>query len=184
MNIKVLLVVCSLGGFLLLMFLGFLWWNAEASGMAAMIQLVRTRFPSVTQITTDDLASWLEDPDRPQPILLDVRTQEEYDVSHLSEAHQIDPDSRAADVLRLIGNEQPVVVYCSVGYRSSQLAKRLKKAGFENVVNLEGSIFAWASEDRKLVSDGKPTSNVHPYNQTFGKLLPPRNRAASPNVKR
>jgi len=70
-----------------------------------------------------------------------------------------------------------MVVYCSVGWRSSALAQRLLKHGVTNVANLEGSAFAWANEGRPLEAAGKPATKVHPYNSTFGKLLRPERRA-------
>lgn len=44
---------------------------------------VRAKYPSVHQISTDKLAAWLADTSRPAPILLDVRTEVEFAVSHL-----------------------------------------------------------------------------------------------------
>ena len=76
-----------------------------------------------------------------------------------------------------------MVVYCSVGYRSSRLVARLQQAGCTNVFNLEGSIFQWANEDRRLERDGQPVKEVHPYNRTFGQLLRPEHRATAPPVK-
>lgn len=53
------------------------------------------------------------------------------------------------DPLKLLADIKPdshIVVYCSVSYRSSILARRLQDMGFTNVYNLEGSIFKWANE--------------------------------------
>jgi rhodanese-related sulfurtransferase len=139
---------------------------------------VRTKFPRVPQLTTAQLAAWLADTNRPRPVLLDVRPQSEFAISHLPGARQVDPNARPADIRRLLPTPQaPVVVYCSVGWRSSALGERLIKDGLTNVANLEGSLFAWANEDRPLEADGKPASRVHPYNRTFGKLLRPEKRA-------
>jgi 3-mercaptopyruvate sulfurtransferase SseA len=66
-----------------------------------------------------------------------------------------------------------------VGYRSSELATRLQRAGQTNVTNLEGSIFQWANEGRALEASGKPATRVHPYNEKFGRLLKPELRASS-----
>ena len=55
---------------------------------------VRHDFPTVRRIDSQHLSQWLSDPHRAQPILLDVRTQEEYDVSHLHDAQRVEPGSR------------------------------------------------------------------------------------------
>lgn len=149
----------------------------SAAALEAMKQLVRSKFPTVRQLSTEELAKWLADTNQPAPVLLDVRKPEEFAVSHLPGAKRIDPSAKPAEVLSSIPTNRPVVVYCSVGYRSSELATRLLEAGFTNVSNLEGSIFQWANEDRPLEKDGKPATTVHGYNDTFGKLLKPERRA-------
>lgn len=145
--------------------------------LAKMIVLVREKFPAVKQLSTTNLAAWLADPSRPQPQLLDVRTPKEFAVSHLPGAQLISPDAKAQDVLAKLDRKRPVVVYCSVGYRSSKLAERLQAAGLAQVMNLEGSIFAWANEDRALEKGGRPATQVHPYNKRYGQMLKPERRA-------
>jgi len=138
---------------------------------------VRARFPGVAQLSTSELASWLADTNRVPPLLLDVRTKPEFALSHLPAAHQVDPGTGAAAVRARVPTNRPIVVYCSVGWRSSELATRLAKAGITNVFNLEGSIFAWANEHRPLeAAEGQPVTRVHPYNSTFGRLLRPEVR--------
>jgi len=137
---------------------------------------VRAQFPDVPQITTRELGDWLAATNRPPPVLLDVRTPAEFRMSHLPGARRVDPGARLTAVSPLLPTNRPVVVYCSVGWRSSELAHQLRQAGHTNVVNLEGSVFAWANEDRPLETEGHPASRVHPYNSTFGRLLRPDRR--------
>lgn len=140
--------------------------------------VVRARFPGVSQLSTTNLAAWLADTNRARPLLLDVRTEAEFRVSHLPGARRVDPDAKAAELRALLATTNtPVVVYCSVGWRSSALAERLLKAGQTNVSNLEGSIFGWSNEGRPLEADTGPATRVHPYNRTFGRLLQPALRA-------
>ncbi|MFM7100362.1 MAG: rhodanese-like domain-containing protein [Verrucomicrobiota bacterium] len=171
--------------FSLLLLLGRSLWavvRAEdpATGLEHWKKTVRTRFPEVRQLSVAELAAWLADTNRVPPQLLDVRTAPEFAVSHLPGARQVDPRSPAPDLLRSLDRTRPVVVYCSVGWRSSDLATRLQQSGCTNVLNLEGSAFAWASEGRTLVSSNGATRRVHPYNETFGRLLRPENQAAVP----
>jgi hypothetical protein len=49
------------------------------------------KFRDVKWIVTKDLARWREDPAQPQAVLLDARTEAEYEVSHLQGARRIDP---------------------------------------------------------------------------------------------
>ena len=67
--------------------------------------------------------------------------------------------------------EAPIVVYCSVGYRSAGVAQALRRQGFKDVVNLKGSIFRWANEGRPVFRSGRMVAAVHPYDASWGTLL-------------
>ena len=139
-------------------------------------RLTSRKFPIVEWITTKELAGWLEDPLKPQPIILDARTEAEYAVSHLKNAQRIDP-YHSNLVVSAESKDTPIAVYCSVGYRSARIAQQLKQAGFSHVYNLEGSLFKWANEERPIYTDDHITRLVHPYNQHWGRLLKPKYRA-------
>ncbi len=161
-----------------LLFCGFCGVSLGDEGaFDEMKQIIRKRFPQVSQVSTAELAAWLQNKSRAQPILLDVRTAEEFRVSHLRGAIQVDPSAKAADLGPVVSSGRPVVTYCSVGYRSSAVAERLVKAGVPQVQNLEGSIFQWANEGRPLEAEGKPVAKVHPYNSKYGKMLDEAKRA-------
>ena len=126
---------------------------------------IAKEFPNVKSIGTAELGKA-----EPRPVLLDVRTAAEFDMSHLAGARRVDPD--AATVA--LPKDTPIVTYCSVGYRSAKFALRLKDAGFTDVRNLEGSIFQWANEGRPI----EPGAKVHPYDKKWGVLLNPKVRGA------
>ncbi|PAX60420.1 rhodanese-like domain-containing protein [Brunnivagina elsteri] len=84
--------------------------------------LIKLKFPKVQQISIQELAEWLANTNTNQKIeplhLLDVRTQEEYTVSHLQNAERVD-FNKSDWVNRLsISLDTAIVVYCSIGYRS------------------------------------------------------------------
>jgi rhodanese-related sulfurtransferase len=132
---------------------------------------LRTRFPKVEWISTSDLAAWLADKNRPAPLLLDVRTPEEWEVSHLPGARRVDPNASVDNAVAGVPKDKPIVTYCAVGYRSGEMANRLRAAGFTNVRNLEGSIFEWANDHRPLVRGSERVRTVHPYSTFWGRLL-------------
>jgi rhodanese-related sulfurtransferase len=132
---------------------------------------LKHRFPKVEWISTQELADWLADKRRPAPLLLDVRTPEEWNVSHLAGARRVDPNAAVESAVAGISKETPIVTYCAVGYRSGDMATKLRAAGFTDVRNLEGSIFEWANEHRPLVRDDQHVNVVHPYNSLWGRLL-------------
>ena len=140
---------------------------------------ITKEFPSVKKVGTADLAKELDSQQR--PVLLDVRTAAEFEVSHLPGAQHVDPEADAAAVK--LAKEASIVTYCSVGYRSARFAERLQKAGFRSVRNLEGSIFQWANEGRPLVDARGPATTVHPYDRKWGVLLEASRRANVPDAK-
>lgn len=144
--------------------------------MEATLAWVRQEFPAVPRLQPAELAAWLHDTNRPQPELLDIRTPEEFATSHLSGAVQVSPNIRVKDLIRRFGTDKPLVLYCSVGYRSSQLADALIGSGRKNVFNLEGSIFAWANAAFPLERDGRLVREVHPYSRSYLQLLRPEHR--------
>lgn len=132
----------------------------------AIKALIRVQFPSVQTLSIAALADWTEQDAR--PLLLDARTLAEYQVSHLPNARLAPSD---LSELRQLEPSQPIVVYCSVGYRSAKLATKLQAKGFEPVFNLEGSIFAWANAGYPVYQGNQQVNCVHPYNAIWGKLL-------------
>ncbi len=140
-------------------------------------QTVRNKFPSVTQLSTNDYAAWMKDPNRKKPLLLDARKPEEFSVSHLRYALNVADEPQIVEVLKGYPKDSPIVAYCSVGYRSSVLVEKLKSQGYTNVVNLEGSIFQWANEGRPVFQNEQPVNQVHQFDKKWGELLKPELRA-------
>jgi rhodanese-related sulfurtransferase len=151
---------------------------AQGVGWTLVNWKVHHDFPGIRRIEPQQLADWLNDKGRGQPVLLDVRTKPEYEVSHIHGARRVDPEA-TANAINLPKNE-PIVTYCSVGYRSGGFAKKLQDAGYTNVQNMAGSIFQWANEGRAVERDGHRVNKVHPYNSTWGTLLKPELRADIP----
>lgn len=141
----------------------------RAETLDSIKQTIRKRFPTVPQLSTAALAAWLSDTNRPQPLLVDARAPKEFAVSHLRGARNL---ATVASVQSAApAPAPPVVVYCSVGYRSSALAAQLQRAGFTNVVNLEGSIFQWANEGRTLYRGTNVVRDMHGYSRQWGEML-------------
>jgi len=160
----------------------FLNWRSLA--FKIIKRLTTHLFPAVEWTTTEELAQWLNDPVKPQPLVLDARSEAEYAVSHLKEAEHIDPDHPNLAAFSGVSQDTPIVVYCSVGYRSAGVASQFGQVGFSQVYNLEGSIFQWANEGRSVFKDGDSTMLVHPYDALWGRLLKPQYRALLTHVEK
>ena len=174
------LICRTLPPMLLLSLFGATTGCEQQLGWSTVESTIRSQYPDVRQLSTDSLAAWLNEPDVQESVLLDVRQEEEYTVSHLPGAIQVDPDTEGLAFLEDVPKIAPVVTYCSVGYRSSAFSKRLMEAGYTDVWNLEGSIFRWANEGRPVYRNGRPVAEVHPYNKLWGTLLADSLRAYEP----
>lgn len=144
----------------------------------SLLVTIRRKFPGVRQLSTRELADWLANTNRPAPVLIDARHPREFAVSHLPGARHA--TSTTAVRALALPPHQPLVVYCSVGYRSSALAEKLAQAGFTQVANLEGSIFAWANEGRPVFRGTNAVPAVHPYDAKWGQLLDQRHHPTPP----
>jgi hydroxyacylglutathione hydrolase len=85
--------------------------------------------------------------------LLDVRTPQEWDEGHLPGALYLFLGDLPKK-LRDLNPDEPVVVYCASGYRSSLAASRLQANGFGKVQNVPGSYTAWTAAQLPVA---KPT---------------------------
>ncbi len=151
---------------------GWWWYGPRHKPTRQQVNAMIARdFPQVAQIDVHHLAAWLHDPHRKPPILLDVRSRPEYAVSHLHDARWIDTAAPVSKAMAGVSRTEPIVTYCSVGYRSSAYAQRLLKDGFTNVRDLKGSIFQWANDKLPVYRDGRVVHQVHPYNHYWGCLL-------------
>lgn len=104
--------------------------------------------------------------------IADAREFEEYQVSHIPGAEYVGYKKFSTDKLNGVSKDTPIVLYCSVGYRSEKIGEKLQKAGYTNVYNLYGSIFEWVNEGNPVVDAlDKPTNKVHTYNKKWSQWL-------------
>lgn len=111
-------------------------------------------------------------------ILLDIREADEFAISHIAGARRIDPEMSTEILLTLLPKDltdKTIIMYCSVGRRSSALAARAKAhllaKGAADIVNLEGGIFGWHNEKRPLTSASGSTDYIHPYNDYWNRWV-------------
>ncbi|MBF1163771.1 rhodanese-like domain-containing protein [Dechloromonas agitata] len=97
------------------------------------------------QIRARQLAEWLADDNRPDPVLLDVREPWELDLCQLAGTQHI-PMHLVPVRCDDIDPNRDVVVICHHGGRSMQVAMFLERKGFRSVHNLMGGVEAWAAE--------------------------------------
>lgn len=163
---------------LLLLFGGVLLASSPRTALGLVTVLVNRSHADVPVEDAWALDDWLADPRRRKPLLVDVRTAAEWEVSHLPGARSVPQPDAAAAPFADLPRSTPIVVYCSVGWRSAKAVRTLRAAGFTEVRNLSGGIFVWANRGHRMVRpDGRRATLVHPYTSNWGRLLDPRVRA-------
>lgn len=107
-------------------------------------------------------------------IFLDARELEEYQVSHLPESIWVGYDDFSLKRLNGVNKKQPIVVYCSVGYRSERIAQRLLEQGYLKVSNLYGGIFEWVNKGGPVCNQNGNTTAIHTYNKEWSRWVTDR----------
>ena len=76
-------------------------------------------------------------------IILDVRTQEEFEEKHIVGAINIPNEAIGSDdIPELPDKDQLIFVYCRSGNRSKQASEKLAKLGYTNIIEF-GGINSW-----------------------------------------
>ena len=96
------------------------------------------------QVSPEEAAAMMEE--ETDYIILDVRTQEEYETAHIPGAICIPNETIGTeDIPELPDKEQLILVYCRSGNRSKQASEKLAKQGYTNIVEF-GGINSWTGE--------------------------------------
>lgn len=147
----------------------YFFMKTERGFRFVLDRMYRKEFPNVKLVEPEELAA--EMAGASPPVLLDIRAPQEYAVSHLNEARLVAPATFSPATLSGLKKDTPIVVYCSVGYRSGTIAGTLADMGFRNVRNLYGGIFLWFNQERPVFSAGLPVERIHVYDRRWGQFV-------------
>ena len=90
-----------------------------------------------------------------RPLVLDVRTDDEWREGHLPGALHI-MGGYLPERVDEVPRDRPLVVMCGSGYRSTIAASVLERAGFTDITNLTGGMKAWKDAGLDTTQDGSP----------------------------
>ena len=79
-----------------------------------------------------------------KPVLLDVRTQSEYNDGHIRDAINISHDQilKRPQLVAEYKDSQ-IVVFCRSGVRASKVIEMLEGLGFKGIIDIDGDMLAW-----------------------------------------
>lgn len=153
---------------LLLMVGGILFWgsilaqtNVNSGAYGFMLKTLLSH--TVPEVSVPEAAT------AETALFLDAREANEHEVSHIRGARFIGYDNFDIASLSDIPKDQPIIVYCSVGYRSEKVSEQLLAAGYTDVANLYGGIFEWKNQGHEVVTpEGEVTEKVHAFSRSWG----------------
>lgn len=122
-------------------------WLATATAVLAALIVVyemRARSESQVAVSPQELIRLMNQ----GALLLDLRSQEQYQAGHLAGARQMSGDQilKAADTLKK-HKEKPVVVYDDTGSLGAAAARQLAAQGFTRAFTLRGGLAAWRADN-------------------------------------
>ena len=84
-------------------------------------------------------------------VLLDVRTQAEYDSGHILNAINISHE-QILEYPELLAEykESQMVVFCRSGVRASKVIQLLESIGFEDIIDIDGDMLAWSEAGYRM----------------------------------
>lgn len=123
---------------------------------------------SIPYISVQELAM-----PKTEAILLDARELVEFEVSHLKNGIYVGYDhfDISSVTEKITDKSTKIVVYCSLGIRSEDIAEQIINAGYTNVYNLFGGIFEWKNNDFSVYNSEGKTEEVHAFSKEWSKWL-------------
>jgi rhodanese-related sulfurtransferase len=100
-------------------------------------------------ITIEQAKSLMES--KPSLIILDVRTQEEYDSDHIEGAILIPVDEIEGRLDELSKNDE-LLVYCQTGNRSTNAVNILQANGFTKIFHMNDGITGWIQAGSQITT--------------------------------
>ena len=121
---------------------------------------------NVREVTVPEAAT------KKNAIFLDAREKNEYNVSHIKNAIYVGYNNFDMATVKNVAKGTEIIVYCSIGKRSEEIAQKLNKAGYNNASNLYGGIFEWVNLQNEVVDmTNRRTTKVHAYGRFWGQWL-------------
>ena len=120
---------------------------------------IRMKFPDIEEMHARRAIELMNDN---SIIFIDVRRPEEQELSML-------PDAITAKAF--LENPEKYkdytkVGYCTIGYRSSMFAQKLKEMGI-SIYSLRGGLLAWVHDGGKVYNDREQSFRIHVYGRPW-----------------
>lgn len=124
-------------------------FDYKANDKVGKIEIIEYSQPNYKAVSAAEGAKIIENI---SPLILDVRTPQEYAAGHLENSKLIPVQVIQTEFKQILEyKDKPVFIYCASGNRSTVAARILINNGFTNIFNLSTGISGWAREGLKIV---------------------------------
>lgn len=125
-------------------------WPLFLALLVILAFLVRSFLTGAKGVSPAEAVAMMNNQDA---IVVDVRTGQEYETGHITNAVNI-PLGVLADRISELADykSRPIIVACRSGSRSATAASMFTRQGFETVLNLSGGVMAWSNVNLPLTT--------------------------------
>ena len=102
-----------------------------------------------TNVTPDEVEKLMKS--EPKPLIIDVRTAEEFANGHIAGAKNIDINDPAfAKKVAALDQKAPVIVHCAAGRRGAKALPTFSHEQFPAVYHMNGGLNAWKAAGKPI----------------------------------
>lgn len=130
----------------------------EATHSIAITSTANTVIP--VNVEVDEMKRWTDNADD-EIVVVDLRSEEEYDAGHIKGARSI-PLGNLTNQTAALNTSKKIVIYSADGSNSSVAGTLLMEQGFERVYPVIGGLHAWNESGYVVVTTAEETPTAEP----------------------
>lgn len=125
----------------------------------------------IPSILAKEFGFILKDQSREQIAIIDARSKEEYDISHINKSRRVGFEDFSIERIWMVSRDARVVVYSANKTRSTIVAQYFKLMGFSDVQILEDGLIGWKNEKNEIYNADGTTNKIHVGSKNNAKLV-------------
>lgn len=115
----------------------------------------------IVPILAKELEFIVKTESREQIIIIDARSKEEYDISHIKNSRRTGYQDFSIERVWMVSRKARLIVYSANKNRSTIVAQYLTLMGFNDVQMLEDGLIGWKNEGNDIYDKDGPTDKIH-----------------------
>jgi rhodanese-related sulfurtransferase len=125
----------------------------------------------IPSLLAKELAFILKEESKEKIAIIDARSKEEYDVSHINKSRRVGYEDFSIERIWMVSRDARVIVYSANKTRSTIVAQYFKLMGFSDVQVLEDGLIGWKNERNEIYDANGTTNKIHVGTKSNAKLV-------------